>query len=61
MRRAGHVARMRVKRNSYRLLVGNPKGKRPLGRPRRRWKDTSIKIELFHEYIFPSQLNTRFL
>jgi hypothetical protein len=39
MRRAGHVARMGEKRNSYRLLVGKPEGKRPLGRPRRRWVD----------------------
>jgi hypothetical protein len=33
---AGHVARMGPKRNAYRLLVGNPEGKKPLGRPRRR-------------------------
>jgi hypothetical protein len=33
---AGHVARMGEKRNAYRLLVGNPEGKTPLGRPRRR-------------------------
>jgi hypothetical protein len=32
-----HVARMGEKRNAYRLLVGKPEGKRPLGRPRRRW------------------------
>jgi hypothetical protein len=32
----GHVARMGEKRNTYRLLVGNPEGRRPLGRPRRR-------------------------
>jgi hypothetical protein len=37
MRRAGHVARMGEKRNVYRILMGKPKGKRPLGRPRRRW------------------------
>jgi hypothetical protein len=36
MRWAGHVARMEEKRNAYRLLVGKPEGKRPLGRPRRR-------------------------
>jgi hypothetical protein len=36
---AGHVARMGEKRNSYRLLVGKPEGRRPLGRPRRRWLD----------------------
>jgi hypothetical protein len=39
MRWAGHVARMGVKRNACRLLVGNPKGKGPLGRSRRRWVD----------------------
>jgi hypothetical protein len=39
MRRAGHVARMGEKRNAYKLLVGKPEGKRPLGRPRRRWVD----------------------
>jgi hypothetical protein len=37
MRWAGHVARMGEKWNAYRLLVGNQEGKRPLGRPRRRW------------------------
>jgi hypothetical protein len=37
MRWAGHVARMGEGRNVYRVLVGNPEGKRPLGRPRRRW------------------------
>jgi hypothetical protein len=45
MRWAGHVARMREKRNAYRILVGMPEGKRPLGRPRRRWVD-NIKIVL---------------
>jgi hypothetical protein len=39
MRWAGHVARMREKRNAYRLLVGKPEGMRPLERPRRRWVD----------------------
>jgi hypothetical protein len=33
------------KRNSYRLLVGKPEGKRPLGRPRRRWVD-NVRIDL---------------
>jgi hypothetical protein len=41
MRWAGHVARMVEKRIAYRLLVGKPEGKRPLGRPRRRWVDNS--------------------
>jgi hypothetical protein len=39
MRWAGHVARMGEKRNAYGLLMGTPEGKRPLGRPRRRWVD----------------------
>jgi hypothetical protein len=45
MRRAGHVARMGEKRKAYRILVGNPEGKRPLGRPRRRWVN-NIKMDL---------------
>jgi hypothetical protein len=45
MRWAGHVARMGEQRNAYRLLVGKPEGKRPLGRPRRRWLD-NIRIYL---------------
>jgi hypothetical protein len=36
---------MGEKRNAYRLLVGKPEGKRPLGRPRRRWVD-NIKVDL---------------
>jgi hypothetical protein len=38
MRWAGHVAQMGEKRNAYRILVGKPEGKRPLGKPRRRWR-----------------------
>jgi len=45
MRWAGHVARMGEKRDVYRVLVGKPEGKRPLGRPRRRWDD-NIKMDL---------------
>jgi hypothetical protein len=45
MRWAGHVARMGEMRNAYRILVGMPEGKRPLGRPRRRWVD-NIKMDL---------------
>jgi hypothetical protein len=45
MRWAGHVARIGAKRNAYRILVGNPEGKRPLGRPRRRWL-VKIKMDL---------------
>jgi hypothetical protein len=45
MRWAGHVARMGEKRNAYRLLVGKPEGKRPLGRPRHTWVD-NIRMDL---------------
>jgi hypothetical protein len=45
MRWAGHVAQMGARRNAYRILVGKPAGKRPLGRPRRRWVD-NIKMDL---------------
>jgi hypothetical protein len=45
MRWTGHVARIGERRNGYRILVGMPEGKRPLGRPRRRWVD-SIKMDL---------------
>jgi len=44
MRWAGHVARMGEGRGVYRVLVGKPEGKRPLGRPRRRRKD-NIKMD----------------
>jgi hypothetical protein len=39
MRWAGHVTQMGERRNAYRILVGRSEGKRPLGRPRRRWVD----------------------
>jgi len=42
---AGHVARMGEGRGMYRVLVGKPEGKRPLGRPRHRWED-NIKMDL---------------
>jgi hypothetical protein len=45
MRLAGYVVRMEAKRNAYRVLVGKPEGKRPLGRPRHRWAD-DIKLYL---------------
>jgi len=45
MRWVGHVARMGQWRGVYRVLVGKPEGKRPLGRPRRRWED-NIKMDL---------------
>jgi hypothetical protein len=42
---AGHVARMGEGRDIYKVLVGRPEGKRPLGRPRRRW-ESNIKMDL---------------
>jgi hypothetical protein len=45
MRWAGHVARMGTVRGAYSFLVGKPEGRRPLGRPRRRWED-NIKMDL---------------
>jgi len=45
MRWAGHVARMGEERGVYRVLLGKLEGKRPLGRPRRRWVD-SIRKDL---------------
>jgi transcription termination factor 2 len=45
MRWAGHVARMGETRNAYRILVGKLEGKRPLGRPRRRWVG-NVKMDL---------------
>jgi hypothetical protein len=45
MRWAGHVARMGEERNVYRVLMGKQAGKRPLGRPRRRWEG-GIRMDL---------------
>ena len=45
MRWAGHVTRMGEKRGAYRVLVGKPEGKRPLGRPKHRWVD-NIRMDL---------------
>jgi len=45
MRWVGHVVRMVEGRGMYRVLVGKPEGKRPLGRPRHRWDD-NIKMDL---------------
>jgi hypothetical protein len=45
MRWVGHMARRGEGKGVYRVLVGRPEGKRPLGRPRRRWED-NIKIYL---------------
>jgi len=45
LRWAGHVARMEESRSAFKILTGKPTGKRPLGRPRRRWED-NIRMEL---------------
>ena len=45
MRWVGHVARMREIRSPYRSLLGKPEVKRPLGRPRRRWKDIKMILQ----------------
>jgi hypothetical protein len=45
LRWAGHVARMEEGRNALKILTGKPTGKRPLGRPRRRWED-NIRMDL---------------
>ena len=45
MRWAGHIARMGEERGVYRVLVRKPEGRRPLGRPRRRWVD-NIRMDL---------------
>jgi hypothetical protein len=45
LRWTGHVARMGERRSAYRALVGKPEGRRPPGRPRRRWED-NIKMDL---------------
>jgi hypothetical protein len=45
VRWAGHVARMGAGRGVYRVLVGKPESKRPVGRPRRRWED-NIKMDI---------------
>jgi hypothetical protein len=45
IRWAGRVARMGEGRGAYRVLIGRPEGKRPLGRPRRKWED-NIKMDL---------------
>jgi hypothetical protein len=45
MRWVGNAARMREKRNAYRILVGKPGGQRPLGRPRRMWVH-NIRMDL---------------
>ena len=48
LRWAGHVARLELSRNAYRVLVGRPEERRPIGRWRRRWED-NIKMDLKEE------------
>jgi hypothetical protein len=50
MRCAGHVVPMGDKRNAYRILVGNPQGKSPLGSSRHGWED-NIKIALRQDVV----------
>ena len=45
LRWAGHVARMEESRNALKIVTGKPTGKRPLGKPRRRWED-NIRMDL---------------
>jgi hypothetical protein len=47
----GHVARMRENRNAYRISVGKPEGKRPLGQPRSSWVDNDFFVVLFPSII----------
>ena len=53
LRWAGHVACTEEYRNAYRVLVGRPDGKRPLRRPRHRWKD-NIKVD-FKEVVYDAR------
>jgi len=52
MRWSGHVARMGVGRGVYRVLVGKPGDKRPLGRPRCKWED-NITMDLWEVGLWP--------
>ena len=45
LRWAGHVARMEVSRSAFKIITAKPIGRRPLGRPRRRWEG-NIRIDL---------------
>jgi hypothetical protein len=54
MRWAGHVGRMGEGRGVYRVLIGRPEGKRPLGRSRRRWEDNikmELRVRVFHRKV----------
>jgi hypothetical protein len=64
MRREGHVVGIGEKRGVYRVLVGKREGKRPVGRPRRRWED-NIKMDIQEvgcggmDWIEPAQVRNR--
>jgi hypothetical protein len=45
IRQAEHAACMGARRDAYRILVWRPEGRRPLGRPRRRWKDINMDLQ----------------
>ena len=45
LRWAGHVARMEEGRSAFKILTGKPTGKKPLGRPRRRWDNIRMDLE----------------
>ncbi|KAJ4433310.1 hypothetical protein ANN_15569 [Periplaneta americana] len=55
LRWAGHVACIGESRNAYRVLIGRPEGKRPLGRPRCRWED-NIKMDLREDAVSTTRL-----
>jgi len=52
MRWAEHAARMGEERGVYRVLVGKPEGRRPLGRPRSRWVDNTRSVRKVSDRIF---------
>jgi hypothetical protein len=58
MRWAGHVARTGEDRKVFKVLVGKPEGKGPLGRPRRRWKDV-IRMDIWDEEVIILRISIR--
>jgi hypothetical protein len=56
MRREVYVARIGEERNVYNVLMGKPEGKRPLGRPMRRWED-KIRIDLKRDWLGECRLD----
>ena len=55
LRGAGHVVRMEEGRSALKILTGKPTGKRPLGRPRRRW-DGNIRMDLAGNWVDSAQV-----